>query len=174
MPVTRRLFVAAVAAVPLLACKSATTQQPTTHKTVFVVRHAEKQVGGDADPRDPKLTPAGEARAKKLADELSDLQLSLIISSPFHRTRDTVQPTAEAKGLAVTQIAAGDIPAIVGQARQAPGDVLIVGHSNTLPGILAEFGVSQSVTIAEAEYGDLFIVRLGEQTTLERARFGDP
>jgi hypothetical protein len=36
--------------------------------------------------------------------------------------------------------------------------VLIVGHSNTVPSILGRLGVKESITIADGEFDNLFIV----------------
>ena len=66
--------------------------------TLFLVRHAEKD---GTVWEDPGLTPAGTTRADELAYILKHVELDAIYSTPFARTKLTVQPTAEEKGLEV-------------------------------------------------------------------------
>ena len=47
---------------------------------------------------------------------------------------------------------------LVARVRQVKGNVLIVGHSNTLPDLLKKLGVKDVVNIADDEYDNLFIV----------------
>ncbi len=137
------------------------------------MRHAEKQQGSEADPRDPELTDEGQARAQALAQQLSQIQLSLVISSPYRRTRQTAQPTAERHGLSVIEISPVDLETIVAQIDRASGDVLIVGHSNTVPELLAKLGVTETVAIADSEYGDLFVVTVKDgRVRAQRGHFG--
>jgi broad specificity phosphatase PhoE len=42
------------------------------------------------------------------------------------------------------------------------GDVLVVGHSNTLPAILRELGIKKRFGIALDEYDNLFVVRIAK------------
>ncbi|MGB1275236.1 MAG: phosphoglycerate mutase family protein [Nannocystaceae bacterium] len=177
MPSTRRHLLAWFATAPLLACRpgpSTTPGEPVT--TVYLVRHAEKQTGPDADPKDPSLTVEGLARARQLPKELADAQLVAIVSSPLERTRQTVAPVAERTGLAILDVAPTDIEGILAEVAKAEGQaVLISGHSNTVPSILAALGVEPAVTLSEGDYGDLFVVTIrGSTATLERRRFGDP
>ena len=52
--------------------------------------------------------------------------------------------------------------------------VLVAGHSNTVPQILASLGVKSRVVLADGDYGDLFVVKLSvDGSKLDRRRFGD-
>ncbi|MDP8925085.1 MAG: histidine phosphatase family protein [Chloroflexota bacterium] len=64
---------------------------------VYLVRHC--QAAGQ-EP-DAPLTPAGEARARDLAEFLGERGIRRIVSSPFARGRASVAPLAERLGLAV-------------------------------------------------------------------------
>src|SRR5436190_16889706 len=65
--------------------------------TVILLRHAEKGVESD----DPDLNPAGKKRAESLVELLKKTKIDAIYSTPYKRTRNTVLPMAEARGLTV-------------------------------------------------------------------------
>ena len=151
-------------------------QQPTT---VILVRHAEK---GDAPANDPGLTEAGAARAKALLAIARDAGVTAVITTQFARTRETARPAAEALGITPEVARAGgsaaqhaqDVARIV-QAH-AGGVVLVVGHSNTIPAIVAALGAPQPPPICDSEYDDLYVVTLGATSPAHviRARYGAP
>ena len=66
--------------------------------TFILVRHAEKSKD---DPRDPSLSEEGIKRAESLNAMLKQADIAALYSSPYKRTRSTVQPIADAKGLEV-------------------------------------------------------------------------
>jgi spermidine synthase len=136
--------------------------------TLLVTRHAEK-LGGD----DPMLSEEGLARAQALAVRLEDAELAAVYSTPTLRTRGTAGPTAEAHGLEITTYTSDD--ELVGLLARHPGEsALIVGHSNTVPGILARLGARGPEHIDHGRYGDLFLaVPLGRRLELQATRFGD-
>ena len=53
------------------------------------------------------------------------------------------------------------------------GNVLIVGHSNTVPDLLKRLGVKDAITIAESEFDNLFVVvrPASGEPTLIRLRY---
>lgn len=65
--------------------------------TVYLVRHCQST--GQAP--DAPLTPLGHEQAARLADALGDLGIRRIVSSPYTRARQSIQPLAERLGLAV-------------------------------------------------------------------------
>lgn len=98
--------------------------------TIYLVRHAEKQVSADGS-KDPSLTPCGQQRAESLAGFLRQVNLASIYSTDYTRTRDTAQPTASAKGMELKMYdprALKDFAELLLDRRQ---DALVVGHSNT-------------------------------------------
>lgn len=128
------------------------------HTLVFLTRHAEKRTG---EGRDPDLTQQGSKRAKNLAYALSKSQLSAVYSTNYKRTIQTALPTASEQNLELTfyepspeQLAASIVDIHLGE------EVLVVGHSNTTPELLAALGVEQQVAIKDDQYGDLFLVIL--------------
>lgn len=71
--------------------------------TVYLVRHASAGVRNDADPHDDDraLDADGDAQAAQLAEWLRHEPVRRIVSSPFLRCRQTVEPLAIALGLTV-------------------------------------------------------------------------
>lgn len=145
--------------------------------TVIVVRHAEKV----DDSRDPALSEAGVERAGALAEVLEDAGLDAAYASQYQRTRLTAMPAAEAAGLSV-QIdpIEADIPAWAQSfaaevVRQNPGGtVLVAGHSNTVPPLVAALCRCDVEPLTDADYDRMFIVNRagGENPSLITARYG--
>lgn len=69
---------------------------------LLLIRHAlpERVVTADA-PADPALTAEGHAQAARLPGALAPYPVARIVSSPQLRARQTAQPLAEARGLAI-------------------------------------------------------------------------
>lgn len=158
-----------------LLAPSAYAQRVTT---VILVRHAEKA----AEPAsDPPLTEAGRERARALVDVAREAGVTAIVTTPFARTRGTAQPIAEALGLVPevvnsrTPRHAQEVAALV-RTKYAGGVVLVVGHSNTIPAIVAALGAKEPPPICDGEYDDVFIVTIPESgaARLIRARYGEP
>ena len=141
-------------------------------KTVIVVRHAEKDAAGD--PQDPHLGEAGQKRAKALAALLRKSGASALFASEFHRTRDTLAPLATELGLTVETVSARDAAALVKRidALPAGATVVVAGHSNTVPGLLALLGAElpgvvdagKAKNLAEDAFGRVFVVTLPPPT----------
>ncbi len=138
---------------------------------IFVVRHAER---ADASA-DSALSPEGEARAARLAALLKDAGITRIYTTDRKRTIQTAAPLAAALHLTAAALKAGDQDALLAQlhAASAIDRVLVVGHSNTVPALLAALGVTPPVTLIDAEYDNLFLVvpRPGAPPRLFRFRF---
>jgi 2,3-bisphosphoglycerate-dependent phosphoglycerate mutase len=66
--------------------------------TLYLVRHAHSEYSPD-EMRD--LSAAGHADARRVADLLAHTDISRIVSSPYTRARQTVEPLAERLGLPV-------------------------------------------------------------------------
>jgi broad specificity phosphatase PhoE len=146
---------------------------------MIFVRHAEK-VSGSWD--DPGLSPAGQRRATELARQLVDADVvagvDAIYSTPFRRTRDTAQPVADALDLPINIYDPSDNEAVLATIlKNHKGKIiLIVGHSNTLPTLIADLGASKKVPpIAENEYDNIYVISIpwfGKTKTI-RLRFGE-
>ncbi len=141
--------------------------------TIYLVRHAEKA----AEPAsDPPLLEAGTKRAEGLAHTLGSAGVKTIYTSQYLRTKQTAEPLAKRLGVAPTVVPVNMvIPTKMSAANQkelspqylkemaerastSPGNVLIVGHSNTIPEIIKALGGDIAPTIDDAVYDDLFVV----------------
>lgn len=71
---------------------------------MFLVRHGSAGVRDDHDPRDDRrgLDPTGHLQADKLADWLRLEPVTRVLSSPYRRCVQTVEPLAKQLGLEVT------------------------------------------------------------------------
>jgi len=71
--------------------------------TVYLVRHAKagsRKAWTDDDELRP-LSKAGKAQARALAKRLAGDGITRVLSSPYVRCRQTVEPLAEARGVPV-------------------------------------------------------------------------
>ncbi|HXG54395.1 MAG TPA: histidine phosphatase family protein [Vicinamibacterales bacterium] len=151
------------------------TASLATAQTVFVVRHAERAdtaTGGSMSMTDPDLSELGTARAQALARVLRDVGITAIYVTEFKRTQQTAEPLAKALGIQWSLVSAKDMPGLIGKLKTATANTLIIGHSNTVPEILKQLGVVDPVTLASADYDNLFVVSRGEKPTFVRLHFG--
>lgn len=126
--------------------------------TVYVVRHAEAEHAGD----DPDLTDVGIARAEALASLLRSADLDAVYSSPMQRTMQTAAPTAVVHELDVSPYRPNDADGLAERiARDHVGQtLLVVGHSNTVPMIVASLSAGTIDDIAHDEYDNLYVVTI--------------
>ena len=105
------------------------------------------------------LSAAGRARAKLLASMLAYAGISAIYSSEFLRTRQTAQPASDRLHVPVTVVPGGDAARLKQLIAQQNGKaVLVVGHSNTIPALIADLNGPSEVAIAETDYDRLFVL----------------
>lgn len=147
--------------------------ESTATTTFVVVRHAEKV---DAS-RDPDLSAAGHARAQALAQRLEGRGLVAIYATEFKRTGQTVAPTAAAHALPVTAYLAAQPAtefAVALKAAHPRGVVLIAGHSNTVPDIVAALCNCETAPMADHEYDRLSSVQVDAsgRARLDITRYG--
>ena len=142
---------------------------------VILVRHAEP---ANDDGNDPALSQAGARRARALAAALRDAGVTAILTSPFRRTRETAQPLAQAADVTPSVVAVGNsmagyLAALTASVLAQTGTVLVVGHSNTVPQLIAALGGPTLPNICESAFDRLFVLVLsGDKPRLLRARYG--
>jgi hypothetical protein len=105
------------------------------------------------------LNAAGAARAQELAHVLEKSGISAIYTSEAVRTQQTAAPIASLLGVTPVAVAGSDVAGLVRSLRSHhPRDkVLVVGHSNTVPQVIAELG-GPTVTIGDDEYDNLYVL----------------
>lgn len=133
----------------VFVCASATAQT-----TFILVRHAEK---GTDDPKNPTLSAEGKARAQSLSKLLEKQKIDAIYSTNYHRTKNTVTPVAEAKGITIETYDMLKLEDLI--AKHNGGTVLIAGHSNTVPGMANTLlGGNQFANYDDSDYGNVLII----------------
>jgi broad specificity phosphatase PhoE len=145
--------------IALLALVSCATPRDPGPPATYVMRHLNTPAG----ERDPDLLPEGRRAAAALAGwfERERSRPVAIYVSDYKRTRQTAGPLAERLGLQLTLYDPSDTPALIARVRAEPGPVLIVGHSNTVPDIVAALGGSRPAPLVHEDFGDIWRVRPG-------------
>ena len=147
----------------------------TAQHTVFVVRHAERADAGTSSGSmmgsDPDLSDAGRRRAEALAATLKDANITAIFTTEFKRTQATAAPLAKALGITPTVVGSGEPSKLIAAIKAASGNLLVVGHSNTVPAIIKELGVPAAVSVGDSEYDNLFVVTMGAAPTVLRLHY---
>lgn len=151
--------------------------QATT--TIIFVRHAEKDL---SVANDPPLSEAGRGRVAELTRQLVDADVvagvDAIYATPFRRTQQTAQPLADALDLPINTYDASDTETVLESIleRHKGKIILVVGHSDTIPVLIANLGASKQVPpIDENEYDNIYVISIpwfGKTKTI-RLRFGE-
>jgi broad specificity phosphatase PhoE len=176
----RRLRIQVVVIYTLIAIGLAWFFELQATTTIIFVRHAEKeQSSGD----DPALSAAGERRVAELTRQLIDADViagvDAVYATPYKRTQQTVAPVADALELPINTYDASDTESVLKDIlkRHKGAIILVAGHSNTLPELIANLGASKRVPpIEEGEYDNIYIVSIpwfGKTKTI-RLRVGEP
>jgi len=161
-PFLAPIWLLALGGLFLLAMAFAYWNSATT-TTIVLVRHAEKQVGAITDA---PLSPEGEIRASRLTQLLGGSEefgrIGKIYVTDTRRTQQTAAGLAQRLGLTPQVIdAKTDSAELARRAlRENRGHrALIVGHSNTVPEIVAALTRGDNVPpMGEGEFDTMYIV----------------
>jgi len=161
-PFLAPLWLLAMIGVFMLAMAFAYWNSATT-TTIVLVRHAEKQVGAISDA---PLSPEGDIRATRLAQMLGGSEefgrIGKIYVTDTRRTQQTAAGVAQRLGL--TPVIVDAKTDSVELARRAVREnrghrALIVGHSNTVPELVAALAHVQNVpAMGDDEFDTIYIV----------------
>ena len=159
-------IVCLIASLFLLSCK-------TTN--YYVVRHAEKET--NTMTSDVLLSAVGEERAIALKNTLGDSNISTIFSTNYKRTLATVEPLRKQLGITIRLYDTKDtLKGFVNTLNKLDnGNVLIVGHSNTVDDIVNKLSGEKKIAgdLQDSQYGDLFVVKKrGNNYSFEKRHFG--
>jgi phosphohistidine phosphatase SixA len=158
---------AAILAAILLAARPvpASAEGPAAApKYVYVMRHLQKAPGDD-----PPLTEEGAALAEMVAAMLGfdGFGVKAVFATPTRRAMQTGQPLAAFIKVPVTPYDPKNVPALVAAVNAVPGSVLVVGHSNTVPDLVAAFGGARPKPLTEQDYGTIYQVTVGSGNVRE-------
>lgn len=147
----------------LLAVAASVFADAPQTTTILIVRHAPQVSTGE----DPELTEEGAARARSLGRLAKEANVSAIYTTQYRRTRDTGAPAAEAtkaeltpvtfdKGVSLDDYSAALAKRILGDHQGET--ILVVGHSNTVPGLVKALTGETVPPIAHTEFDRLYVV----------------
>jgi 2,3-bisphosphoglycerate-dependent phosphoglycerate mutase len=160
--------------VALLAQQYAVAQKTLK---VFVLRHAEK-LNVDSNDKDPELSEEGKERATALAKTLKGEKIDSIFATNYTRTKLTGFPLADRIGISVKTYDPAQIKALAKQwAENAKGkNIVIIGHSNTVLGIIEAFGGAKPLpALTDDDYDYLFEMTVkGDNVDVKVRHYGEP
>ena len=124
----------------------------------YIVRHAEKESAATMTS-DVPLSNHGRQRALSLRDVLLDKNVNRIFPTNYARSLATAQPLSTATGIPIETYQATDSTFLIRLKEASRGNVLVVGHSNTVDDIVNGLtGKELLQDLPETQYGDLFVV----------------
>lgn len=139
---------------------------PGPERNLYIVRHAEKIMTGD----DPDLAEEGKIRAESLKGILEERDIRHIFSTATIRTKATVAPLARAKGVEIMEYDISDHDALVDKIKSVEGDVLVVGHSNSIHH-LANYFVGRGAKFEEIEdedYEGIYVASINRNKAIRK------
>jgi broad specificity phosphatase PhoE len=146
--------------------------------TVIVVRHAEK---APAPANDPVLSAEGIQRSLDLGTALAGTRVTSVVTTHLQRTKLTAKAVTDAMGKEPIVVPASSpttahVEAVAAAVRARPAGevVLVVGHSNTVPAIVAALGGPKMPDLCDAQYSMMFILEFlpGSPPRLIKAKYG--
>jgi pimeloyl-ACP methyl ester carboxylesterase/phosphohistidine phosphatase SixA len=129
-------------------------------KQVYVMRHLPAGEGVD-----PDLTNAGAKLAQALPDFLKAGEFKAVFATPYKRTQQTAAPVAAAFGVPVGTYDPRDPDGLLRAIASVPGNVLVIGHSNTVPDLIGRLGGKPPAPVGETDFGTIFRVDSGSKLT---------
>ncbi|MBB1282896.1 histidine phosphatase family protein [Flavisolibacter sp. BT320] len=142
--------------------------------TYYVARHAEKEGGGTmAMSADPPLSAEGQKQAIDLKNLLTNKNIKAVYSTNYARTIATAEPTRLLYGVTLKTYDPRKHDQLIQELKNiSDGNVLVVGHSNTVDDIVnGMMGTSELTDLPDTEYGSLFIVKKkGNKFSFEKVK----
>ncbi len=125
-------------------------------EAVYVIRHAEKELTG----ADPSISEEGKARAAAWAEMLQHVELDVVVTSDAKRAQETGNIIANRLGLPTHSVDRADTTGLtdVLSFDHEEDTVLVVGHAETIPGILESLGAFNEIAISQTDFANLFIL----------------
>lgn len=145
---------------------------------VILVRHAE---AATSDTGDPDLSPAGEARARRLGafleDALAGRPVEHLYAADTRRAQQTALSVANQFKLPINLLGTSDWAGIASKIRRdhRGATLVIVGPSAVLQGLANRLAAS-AVTLSDDDFGSVLVIvspSLGQARVI-RLRYGVP
>ena len=150
----------------LLFCTATTgfsqTEEKTESSTYYLIRHAEKDRSDPAN-KNPDLSKKGRQRAMNWSRIFDQFKIDAVYSTNYKRTLQTARYVANAKKLNIKTYDPFKIDFEQFLEETKGKNVLIVGHSNTIPDFANKLiGEENYVDIDDQNNANLYIVTLGD------------
>ena len=125
--------------------------------SIVLLRHSEKAA---MDGQDPDLSPRGKNYALALKTFFSETKFDAAFSTPYKRTRETIQQVAESNHLVIRDYKPFDIKGILQQiSNENLHSVIVAAHGNTINLLVNQLVSGANVAeLDESDYGKIFIV----------------
>ncbi len=151
--------------------------------TYYIVRHAEKEIPAVTNAMstsgDPELSVAGKQRAIVLKEMLKNKNIRTVFSTNTIRTTSTAKPLSDLRGINIELYNHKDtLVKFVNRLNKIKkGNVLIVGHSNTVDDVVNKLCGSVKIPkdLLEAQYDNMYIAKKkGKKYSFENKKYGTP
>ena len=127
-------------------------QQSSTPPDIYVVRHLHTPAGAT----DPDLTSEGQRVALLLVKWFKRDRPAVIYVSSTKRAQQTAAPLARRLKITPKVYNPADTPALIAAVSGETRTVLVVGHSNTVPDIVARLGGQRPPPLVHKDFGDIW------------------
>lgn len=139
-------------------------------RQIFLSRHMEKATSG----QDPALSPCGVAQAQAFAAQLKNTPLPWLMHTPYQRTKQTAEAFSQ-QGRQLLSYDPRQLDQLSTELNNKAGNVLVIGHSNTIPALVAKLTGETVAPITEQDYGRIYILtEQGKQWLLKIEQLPTP
>ncbi len=139
-------------------------------RQIFLSRHMEKAMSG----QDPALSPCGVAQAQAFAAQLKDTPLPWLMHTPYQRTKQTAEAFSQ-QGRQLLSYDPRQLDQLSTELNNKAGNVLVIGHSNTIPALVAKLTGETVAPLTEQDYGRIYILtEQGKQWLLKIEQLPTP
>ena len=151
-------------------------------RTIYVVRHAERmKAPANASgmvSNDMPLSEAGKVRSFVLRDELMNKRIRHIYSTNTVRTISTADPLSQVLNVPIQIYNTKDsLDQFIEMVRNMKGNMLVVGHSNTVDDIVNKLCRETKVPgdLADSVYDNFYIItQKGKKMEFRARKYGYP
>jgi broad specificity phosphatase PhoE len=139
--------------------------QKTSETTIILVRHAEKDPSGGADPQ---LSAEGKLRADSLVRVFKSIKADEMYSTPYIRTKETLKPWATKAGIEVKTYDPRNLKGFADELKALKGKTVVVaGHSNTTPALVNFLlGTDKYQALDDSVYSKIWILTVKADGTI--------